>query len=127
MAETRDNLEHLKRKPAARLGDLLVRDGLVTPEQLEEALKVQKKTGGRLGKVVIQLGYASEIDVTAALAELHKVPFIDLSLFDVDEDLVRIMRNLKGDEMQGLADYLSRMQGPVRDRARMKNDGTVSD
>lgn len=37
--------------------------------------------------------------------------------FDVDEDLVRFMRNLKTDEMQGLADYLSRMQGPVRDRA----------
>jgi len=47
--------------------------------------------------------------------------------FDVDDDLVRIMRNLKADEMQGLADYLSRMQGPVRDRARMKNDRTVSD
>lgn len=47
--------------------------------------------------------------------------------FNVDDDLVRFLRNLKADEMQGLADYLSRMQGPVRDRARMKNDGTVSD
>jgi cytochrome c553 len=47
--------------------------------------------------------------------------------FNVDDDLARFMRNLKADEMQGLADYLSRMQGPVRDRARMKNDGTVSD
>lgn len=47
--------------------------------------------------------------------------------FDVEDDLAQFMRNLKTDEMQGLADYLSRMQGPVRDRARMKNDGTVSD
>jgi cytochrome c553 len=47
--------------------------------------------------------------------------------FDVDEDLVRFLRNLKADEMEGLADYLSRMQGPVRDRARMNKDGTVSD
>jgi cytochrome c553 len=47
--------------------------------------------------------------------------------FDVEEDLAQSFRNLTGDEMQGLADYLSRMQGPVRDRTRMKNDGTVSD
>jgi cytochrome c553 len=47
--------------------------------------------------------------------------------FDVDEDMARMFRNLKADEVRGLADYLSRMQGPVRDRARMKNDGTVSD
>lgn len=37
--------------------------------------------------------------------------------FNVDEDLARFLRSLKADEMQGLADYLSRMQGPVRDRA----------
>jgi cytochrome c553 len=47
--------------------------------------------------------------------------------FNLDDDLARFLRSLKADEMQGLADYLSRMQGPVRDRARMKNDGTVSD
>jgi uncharacterized membrane protein len=37
--------------------------------------------------------------------------------FNVDDNLARFMRSLKTDEMQGLADYLSRMQGPVRDRA----------
>ena len=47
--------------------------------------------------------------------------------FNADEELARFMRNLQTDEMQGIADYLSRMRGPVRDRARLKNDGTVSD
>ena len=37
--------------------------------------------------------------------------------FNVDEDLARFLKSLKADEMQGLADYLSRMQGPVRNRA----------
>lgn len=37
--------------------------------------------------------------------------------FNVDDDLARFMRSLKADEVQGLADYLSRMQGPVRNRA----------
>ena len=38
--------------------------------------------------------------------------------FNVDDELVRFLSSLKADEIQGLADYLSRMQGPVRDRAR---------
>jgi cytochrome c553 len=47
--------------------------------------------------------------------------------FNADGDLARFLRNLQADEMQGIADYLSRMRGPVRDRTRLKNDGTVSD
>jgi cytochrome c553 len=47
--------------------------------------------------------------------------------FNVDEDLPRILRNLQADEEQGIADYLSRMQGPIRDRARMEKDGSVRD
>lgn len=47
--------------------------------------------------------------------------------FNVETDLSRFMNSLETDEMQGLADYVSRMQGPVRDRARLNDDGTVSD
>jgi len=47
--------------------------------------------------------------------------------FNVETDLTRFLNSLEQDEMQGLADYMSRMQGPVRDRARMNDDGTVSD
>jgi len=47
--------------------------------------------------------------------------------FNVESDLSRFLNSLQADEMQGLADYLSRMQGPVRDRTRMNDDGTVSD
>lgn len=47
--------------------------------------------------------------------------------FNVETDLNRFLASLEADEMQGLADYMSRMHGPVRDRARMNDDGTVSD
>lgn len=47
--------------------------------------------------------------------------------FNVETDLTRFLDSLEPDEMQGLADYMSRMQGPVRDRARLNDDGTVSD
>lgn len=47
--------------------------------------------------------------------------------FNVESDLSRFLGSLEADEMQGLADYMSRMQGPVRDRAQLNDDGTVSD
>jgi len=46
---------------------------------------------------------------------------------NVESDLSRFFNSLEADEMQGLADHMSRMQGPVRDRARMNDDGTVND
>lgn len=47
--------------------------------------------------------------------------------FNVDPELVRFLDNLETDEVTGLADYISRMKGPVRDRARMRDDGQVGD
>ena len=47
--------------------------------------------------------------------------------FNVETDLNRFLASLESDEMQGLADYMSRMQGPIRDRSRLNQDGTVSD
>ncbi len=47
--------------------------------------------------------------------------------FNVETELTRFLNSFEADEMQGLADYLSRMQGPIRDRARLNDDGTVSD
>lgn len=47
--------------------------------------------------------------------------------FNVDSELSRFLNSLERDEMQGIADYLSRMHGPIEDRMRMHDDGTVSD
>jgi cytochrome c553 len=47
--------------------------------------------------------------------------------FNVEPDLGRFLNSLESDEMQGLADYVSRMHGPVRDRAKLRDDGTISD
>jgi cytochrome c553 len=47
--------------------------------------------------------------------------------FNVESDLNRFLQSLEQDEMEGLADFMSRMHGPVRDRARLNDDGTVSD
>jgi len=59
-----------------RLGDTLVAAKLITPRQLEIALETQKKTGGRVGEVLIQLGLVTEFDMCNTLAEQLGYPFI---------------------------------------------------
>ncbi|HYF91770.1 MAG TPA: ATPase, T2SS/T4P/T4SS family [Symbiobacteriaceae bacterium] len=59
-----------------RLGDTLVAAKLITPRQLESALEAQKKTGGRLGEVLMQLGFVTEFDMCNTLADQLGYPFI---------------------------------------------------
>ncbi|MFZ5825201.1 MAG: GspE/PulE family protein [Bacillota bacterium] len=61
---------------AMRLGDILLAARLITQRQLETALDTQKKTGGRLGEVLINLGFVTEFDMCNTLAEQLSYPFI---------------------------------------------------
>jgi len=61
------------------LGSLLVREGLLKPEQLEEALTEKERTGHRLGEIVVERGWAQPHDVARALAEQHGLEFVDLA------------------------------------------------
>jgi type IV pilus assembly protein PilB len=62
-----------------QLGSLLVRERLLTPEQLEQALAEKERTGGRLGEIVVNRGWAEQHDVARALAEQHGLEFVDLA------------------------------------------------
>src|SRR3954468_5086602 len=74
-----------------RLGDLLVREKVITEQQLEESLRVQKQTGGRLGSVLVKLGYLSDEDVTNFLSRQYGVPAINLSYFEIDPAVVKLI------------------------------------
>jgi type IV pilus assembly protein PilB len=74
-----------------RLGDLLVREKVITAEQLEQALKTQKGGGGRLGSVLVKLGFLSEDDVTNFLSRQYGVPAINLSYFEIDPGVVKLV------------------------------------
>lgn len=67
-----------------RLGDLLLSRGLITPDQLETALQQQRRTGERLGRVLLTLGFVRRLDLGRALAERWGRPFvmIDAALVD---------------------------------------------
>jgi type IV pilus assembly protein PilB len=74
-----------------RLGDLLVREKVITQEQLSEAMKSQKDNGSRLGTALVKLGYLTDEDVTNFLSRQYGVPAINLSYFEIDPNVVKLI------------------------------------
>ncbi len=71
-----------------RLGELLIRNQLITDDQLKNALDTQKKEGTRLGAALIKLGYIEESDLATFLSKHYGVPSINLSEFDVEHSVI---------------------------------------
>jgi type IV pilus assembly protein PilB len=74
-----------------RLGDLLVKEKVITPEQLEQATKLQKDTHVRLASALVKLGFLSDEDVTNFLSRQYGVPAINLSYFEIDPAVVKLI------------------------------------
>jgi type IV pilus assembly protein PilB len=74
-----------------RIGDLLVREGLITKDQLAKALAEQRSSGMRLGYVLVKEGFVQEVEVTKALARQYRVPAVDLSRFEVDAKIIKLL------------------------------------
>lgn len=75
----------------ARLGELLVQKHRITPEQLEKALEIQKKTGEKLGEVLQKMGLVESREVYEALAEQLGTPYVDLDSYVIDPRVVTIL------------------------------------
>src|SRR5688500_12951943 len=76
---------------AERIGDLLMREGLISKEQLDKALLEQKQNGTRLGYNLVKLGFVPEIELTKTLAKQYKMPAVDLSKFSVDPKIAKLI------------------------------------
>src|SRR5512141_197409 len=74
-----------------KLGDLLLKAKLVTPEQVDAALKSQRAEGGKFGEARIRLGAVSETDITETLSQQFGVPSIDLAHFEIDPALIKVV------------------------------------
>lgn len=61
-----------------RLGELLIKEGIITKEQLDEVIKVQAQEGGRLGEILLKLGFVSEEDVVVALGKQLNIPYVSM-------------------------------------------------
>src|SRR5262245_8328706 len=76
---------------AVRIGELLLKEKRITPEQLQEALNYQRQNGGKLGFNLIKLGYVKDDEITALLSKQYGVPSIALGQFDVDPAVVKLV------------------------------------
>jgi type IV pilus assembly protein PilB len=76
---------------AVRIGELLLKEKRITPEQLQEALNYQRQHGGKLGFNLIKLGYVKDDEITALLSKQYGVPSIALGQFDVDPAVVKLV------------------------------------
>ncbi len=76
---------------SAKLGETLLRENLITPQQLKEALDYQRTNGGRLGSTLVKLGFLSDEEITAVLSRQYGVPSVNLSLFEIDESAVKLI------------------------------------
>jgi len=83
-------ISHLTRKTTKRLGELLIDAGLISKEQLDQALAEYKQTGGKLGELLVAKGYVTEHDVAVAIASQFNVPYIDAATYNVDSEIVKL-------------------------------------
>ncbi|MFS8524018.1 MAG: ATPase, T2SS/T4P/T4SS family [Limnochordales bacterium] len=74
-----------------RLGEMLLEEGLVTQEQLNEALEMQRRTGRRLGRVVVELGLVTEAQVADVLARHLNLKRLDLDRVTVPKEVLRLI------------------------------------
>jgi MSHA biogenesis protein MshE len=78
----------MARPEKVRLGEILLRQGLLKEEQLQSALADQKRTGRRLGRVFVDAGFVREDQICDALARQLQIPFVDLKQFKINAELL---------------------------------------
>lgn len=74
-----------------KIGELLVKNNILTPVQLEQALKIQKDQRGRLGTILTKNGFIKENQLLQFLSEQYSVPAIKLSEFTIDKEVLKII------------------------------------
>src|ERR1700674_3468708 len=76
---------------AVRIGELLLKGKLITPDQLQQALNNQKASGGKLGFNLVKMGFVKDEQITALLSKQYGVPSINLAQFKIDPTIVKLV------------------------------------
>ncbi len=80
-----------RKQMSAKLGEILVRENLISPQHLRQALDYQREHGGRLGFNLVKLGLVSDDTITAILSRQYGIPSVNLELFDIDDPVLRLI------------------------------------
>src|SRR6187200_2767401 len=73
-----------------RLGELLVREKLISLQQLRQAQDEQRKTGQNLGATLAKLGYISDGEITNFLSAQYRVPAVNLEEYEIDSEVIKL-------------------------------------
>jgi type IV pilus assembly protein PilB len=85
---------------SGRLGELLVRENLISLQQLQKAQDEQRKTGGRIGSLLVKQGAIAEHDLTNFLSKQYGVPAISLKDFDIDPEVLKLVPKATAEKHQ---------------------------
>lgn len=94
-----------------RLGDLLVEQKVISSADLDIALAAQKKSGRRLGRIIVESGLAAENDIAQALARQLSLPFIDLRKFNPDPSILQLLPETQARRFRAMP--LARRDGSI--------------
>ena len=75
-----------------RIGDCLIQKGMITEEQLQQALETQKENGSKIGETLVDLNFISEIDLIDVLTEQLGIEYVDLRKYKIPEDVGKILK-----------------------------------
>src|SRR4029078_9730348 len=74
-----------------RIGELLLKEKRITPDQLQQALNHQKANGGKLGFNLVKMGIVKDDEITALLSKQYGVPSINLTQFEIDPSVIKLI------------------------------------
>src|SRR5258707_1373323 len=74
-----------------RIGELLLKEKRITPDQLQQALNHQKANGGKLGYNLVKMGFVKDEEITALLSKQYGVPSINLTQFEIDPAVIKLI------------------------------------
>jgi type IV pilus assembly protein PilB len=83
---------------SGRLGELLVRENLISLQQLQKAQEESRKSGGRIGSLLVKQGSIAESDLTGFLSKQYGVPSIDLKEFEIDPEVLKLVPKATADK-----------------------------
>ncbi len=81
----------MKKIVSKKLGELLIDKGIISQNQLEKALALQKEKGGLIGQVLVTLGYVTEEEIAQVITVQYGFPYLPLKGYDVDEELIKLI------------------------------------
>ena len=76
---------------SVRLGEILVKESLITQDQLQKALEFQRANGGKLGSCLTKMGFITDDDITGILSRQYGVPSINLKFYEIDPTIIKLI------------------------------------